>query len=196
MRKWQELKWQRRYRQEQEKLLDQIILAGVLALILTMIIRLSISYVLFSTYAHTEPINFKATTFSENIEINPGKSKTTDNPVFPGPAFKVASIVDGQIYLDFGTYPVGNRRNFSSVLIITNVSFRTLSLNWYFTEDLASLFDVKSGLIEIEPNEEYELGFKLYTSHGDLPGNYSGNLIISAMNGFISIEIPAELSIY
>lgn len=196
MRKWQEERWQRRYRKEQKNLLDQIILVAVIALILVLIIRLPISYALFSAYDQTDSVSFKAATFPENIEIQPGKSKTNDSPGNPGPAFNVASIVDGQIYLDFGTYPAGNKRSFPSVLIITNISFRTLSLNWYLTGDLASFFDTQSGFIEMEPNDEYELGLKLNTSSDDLPGNYSGTLIISAMNGFISYEIPADLSIH
>lgn len=196
MRKWQEERWQRRYRKEQKNLLDQIILVALIALILVLIIRLPISYALFSAYDQTESVSFRAATFPENIEIQPGKSKTNDSPGNPGPAFNVASIVDGQIYLDFGTYPAGNKRSFPSVLIITNISFRTLSLDWYLTGDLASFFDTQSGFIEMEPNDEYELGLKLNTCVDDLPGNYSGTLIISAMNGFISYEVPAALTLY
>lgn len=196
MRKWQELRWERRYRHEEENLLNQAMLVAVIGIIIILIVRLPISYALFSTYEQTPPVSFRAATFEENINVRPGNSKTNDSPGDPGPAFDVASMVNGQIYLDFGTYPAGNNRNFPSVLIITNISSRTLYLDWYLTGDLAAFFDTQSGLIEIGHDEEYELGFKLNTNPDDFPGDYNGTLHISTMNGFIACEIPVKLNIY
>jgi len=196
MRKWQEQRWQRRYRQEEEYFLNQLILAAVIGIFSILIIRLPISYALFSTYDQVSPVSFRAATFSENISVRPGNSKTNDSPEDPGPAFDVASIINGEIYLDFGTYPAGNKRNFPSVLIITNISSKPLYLDWYLAGDLSVFFDTQSGLIQIGPNEEYELELKLNTHPDDFPGDYNGILHISAMNGFIAYEIPAELNIY
>ena len=196
MRKWQELRWERRYRHEEENLLNQAMLVAVIGIVIILIVRLPISYALFSAYEQAPPVSFRAATFEENISIRPGNSKTNDSPGDPGPAFDAASMVNGQIYLDFGTYPAGNNRNFPSVLIITNISSRTLYLDWYLTGDLAAFFDTQSGLIEIGHDEEYELGFKLNTNPDDFPGDYNGTLHISTMNGFIACEIPAELNIY
>lgn len=135
---------------------------------------------------------FRATSFADNLALFPGNSKTNDSPGDPGPAFNVAQIVAGQIYLDFGTYPAGNNRNFPSVLVVTNIGARLLSLNWSFSANLAPFFE-QNGSVSIAPGEKATLGFKLDTRPGDQPGEYLGTLYLSALDGFITAELPARL---
>ncbi|MBS4007220.1 MAG: hypothetical protein KGZ45_02170 [Clostridium sp.] len=135
---------------------------------------------------------FRATSFAENLTISPGKSKTNDSPGNPGPAFKVAKSVNEQIYLNFGTYPSGNNRNFPHVLTVKNIGDRILTLNWYFSESLAQHFETQNEEVILEPGDKIELGFKLDAS-SDAPGEYFGSLHLSALNGFIIRELPARL---
>jgi hypothetical protein len=136
---------------------------------------------------------FRAATFDDNLLIFPGKTKTNDSPGDPGPAFLVAQNVSGQIYLNFGTYPPGNNRNFPHVLTVRNIGDRTLSLRWRFTEALTQHFETQDEDIILGPGAEIELGFKLDTSPQDQPAEIFGALHLSALNGFITTELPARL---
>lgn len=137
--------------------------------------------------------SFRATTFADNLALFPGNSKTNDSPGDPGPAFDVAQTVNGQINLNFGTYPVGNNRNFPDVLNVQNISDRTLTLRWHFSGDLAQFFENRNKEIIIAPGDYAELGFKLDTRPQDEPGEYSGTLHLSALDGFITAELPVRL---
>lgn len=135
---------------------------------------------------------FRATSFVENLAISPGKSKTNDSPGNPGPAFRIAKNVNEQVYLNFGTYPYGNNRNFPHVLTVENIGERILTLNWYFSASLAQHFEIQNEEVILEPGDKIELGFKLDTTSG-APGEYFGSLHLSALNGFIVRELPARL---
>lgn len=137
--------------------------------------------------------SFRAAVFADILTISPGKSKTNNNPGNSGPAFNVAEIVAGQIYLDFGTYHAGNDRNFPQVLTVKNISDRTLTLRWQFSGPLAQFFENQDQDIILGPGTEVELGFKLDNSPQDQPGEYLGYLQISIQNGFSSPRIPATL---
>ena len=152
------------------------------------------TYALFTDEAVTESIYFRATTFSDNFIITPGKAMTNNSPSEPGPAFRVAQFVDGNIVLDFGTYPVGNNRNFPNTLIVENISDRIITLSWRFDGSISYLFE--SGEIHsIGPGEKVELDFKLDSTPSDQAGVYPGTLVLTAFNEFISWEIHARLSL-
>jgi hypothetical protein len=136
---------------------------------------------------------FRAATFADILAISPGKSKTNNSPGNPGPAFNVAQTVAGQIYLDFGTYPAGNNRNFPHVLTVKNTGERTLRLRWHFSGPLAQFFESQDQNIILGPGAENKLGFKLDTDPADTPGEHLGTLQLSALNGFITAELPARL---
>jgi len=147
----------------------------------------------FTSRAESEAAHFSATSFADNINLYPGKSKTNDSPTSGGPAFPVAQLVDSQIYLDFGTYPAGNKRNFPEVLILENISSRSLLLSWHFSDNLAPFFAPWQGSVSVEAGQQSDLGFKLDSDPDDIADEYAGTLHISAMNGFITYELPVRL---
>jgi len=152
------------------------------------------TYALFTDEAVTESIYFRATTFSDNFIITPGKAMTNNSPSEPGPAFPVAEIVDGNIVLDFGTYPVGNNRNFPNTLIVENISDRIITLSWSFKGSIGYFFE-SGEMHSISPGEYAELDFKLDSTPSEQAGDYSGTLVLTALDGFIYVEIPARLNL-
>jgi hypothetical protein len=164
----------------------------------TLIILLWFMWQLPSTKAYftdreVTQATFRATSFADNLLLYPGNSKTNDSPGDPGPAFDVAQIVAGQIYLDFGTYPAGNNRNFPHVLTLKNTGNRTLTLRWHFSGPLAQHFETQDEDITLGPGTKVELGFKLDTGPADAAGEYFGTWHLSALNGFITGELPVRL---
>jgi len=146
----------------------------------------------FTDRAELPPAVFRATAFADNLALAPGNSKTNNSPGNPGPAFNVAQTVGGQISLDFGTYPAGNNRNFPAVLVVSNIGDRPLTLNWHFSGDLAPFF-AQTGPVTIAPAGKLTLSFKLDTRPEDLPGEYFGTLRLSALDNFITAELPVRL---
>ncbi|MBT9147362.1 MAG: hypothetical protein DDT32_01116 [Syntrophomonadaceae bacterium] len=182
-----------RHRQEKILLLQKISWMLVAAFSLSFLSSLPGTYAFFTSRAETGPVSFSAATFEGNLALAPGKCLTNDSPGNPGPAYLVAQLVAGQIYLDFGTYPVGNNRNFPSVLLIDNISTRPLSLHWHFSANLAPFFDSQAAPITVNPGKRIELDFKLDSKPTDLAAEYLGTLHLSALNGFISRELPVRL---
>ncbi|MBT9173548.1 MAG: hypothetical protein DDT21_01949 [Syntrophomonadaceae bacterium] len=148
----------------------------------------------FTDRAEAEPHTFRATTFADNLALAPGNSNTNNSPGNPGPAFDVAQTVGGQIYLDFGTYPAGNNRNFPSVLVVSNIGDRLLTLDWHFCGVLAPFFK-QAGPVSLAPGRQAVLDFKLDTGPDAQPGEYQGMLYLTALNCFIIAEIPARLGL-
>ena len=151
------------------------------------------TYALFTDEAETESMHFRATTFADNLTITPGPAKTNNSPSEPGPAFPVAEMDGGNIELDFGTYPVGNNRNFPNTLIVENISDRIITLSWRFDGRISYFFE--SGEHSISPGEKVKLNFKLDSRASDQAGVYTGTLVLTAFNEFISWEIPARLNL-
>ena len=171
------------------------ILLLMLAAFLNLFSAVQSTYALFTDEAETESILFRATTFADNLTITPGKAMTNNSPSEPGPAFRVAQFVDGNIVLDFGTYPVGNNREFPNTLIVENISDRIITLSWRFEGCIKGYFFESSGIHSIRQGEYAELGFEIDSKPSDQAGDYSGTLILTAFDGFISWEIPARLNL-
>lgn len=194
MNKLQQRRQSHRRRQEAINNLRKAGRAAATIILLWLMWQLPATKAYFTDVAETEPVTFRATTFADNLAIYPGKSQTNNSPGNPGPAFNVAQIVSGQIYLDFGTYPAGNNRNFPQVLILKNISAdRHLTIEWHFSGTLAALMEAQEGALNIAPGEVSNLGFKLDTDPKALPGVYTGALHLSSLDGFITAEIPASL---
>jgi hypothetical protein len=136
---------------------------------------------------------FRSTSFAENLLLYPGSSKTNDSPGEHGPAFAVAQIVAGQIYLDFGTYPAGNNRSFPHVLTLKNTGNRTLTLRWHLSGPPAQHFETQDEDIILVSGTEVKLAFKLDTDPADAAGEYIGTLHLSALDDFITGELPVRL---
>lgn len=165
---------------------------AVALLLFYTLLQLPATYAFFASQAETSAENFRATSFADNLKIYPGKTMTNNSPGEPGPAFPVAQVVHEDIYLDFGTYPTANRRNFPSILVLKNISQRTLALNWNFSAELENFFVTEEGSIVLGPGEQYTLGVKLRGSEAT-PGEFAGMLQLTALNGFVSRELPARL---
>lgn len=181
----------RRRRESINKLRAAVWLLSV-AVLFCFPLLLSATGAYFTDRAETHA-TFRATTFGDNLALAPGNSKTNNSPGNPGPAFSVAQTVGGQIYLDFGTYPAGNNRNFPAVLVVRNTGERPLTLNWHFSGSLAPFFESQDQEIILAPGSAVDLGFKLDTRPSDQPGEYFGTLYLSALDGFIAAELPARL---
>lgn len=182
-----------RYQQKKKLLLRKTSRVLVAAFLLYLLPYLPPTHAFFTSQAETGPAGFRATAFADNLGLSPGEAMTNNSPGEPGPAFFVAQVVNGQIKLDFGTYPVVNKRNFPNVLRLENISTRILTLHWHFSESLAQFFEPQAAPITINPGQQVELDFKLDTSPTDQAGEYFGTLHISALNGFITWELPVRL---
>ena len=182
------------YIQQCKIYVELAVLTLMLAAFFNLFSAVQSTYALFTDEAVTESIYFRATTFTDNFIITQGKAKTNNSPSEPGPAFPVAEMVDGNIVLDFGTYPVGNNRNFPETLIVENISDNDITLSWSFDGSIGYFFD-NGEMHSIGPGEYAELDFKLDSTPSDLAGDYSGTLTLSGINGFIYVEIPARLNL-
>lgn len=166
----------------------------VLVAVLTYISsQLPVTKALFTDQEVSENNTFTAATFDGAVQLLPGDSKTNDSPRKGGPAFYVAQAVNGKIHLDFGTYPVGNNRNFPSVLRIINISDRDLNIGWQFCSNIEAFFEAAQGFIVLAPTEEYILGFKLNTNPKGISGEFVGSLRILAIG--YSTDLPLRLNI-
>jgi len=163
------------------------------AVLFCFLLQLPATGAFFTDKAETDEFSFRATTFADNLALTPGDSKTNDSPEDPGPAFYVAQTSDGQITLNFGTYPAGNNKNFPAVLVVRNIGGRALTLNWSFCGVLAPFFEQQEGSVTVALDGESALGFKLNTNPQYRHGEYHGTLHLSALGGFITAELPVRL---
>lgn len=130
---------------------------------------------------------------SYSLSLHLGSSMTNDSPGDPGPAFRVAEWRDGQLSLDFGTYPVGNNRNFPQVLVVHNASGWSSGLHLQLSGEVAQFIAIAEPSAWIGPRGSISLGFRLASSPTDKDGEFVGTLHIVTDRGITLGALPVRL---
>ncbi|GAB4252068.1 MAG: hypothetical protein Kow00129_12940 [Thermoleophilia bacterium] len=136
--------------------------------------------------------------------LEPGTAKATQAPDGPPDdpgVFPIASLLeDGRLQLDFGVVAPGNSRQVNDVFRIVNKWREPVTLRVEALGELASLvqeviFDGGRRSVEVAPGESASVGIKLRVPRRAEPDSYPGVLRVSALDGFLTENVPAAISV-
>ncbi|MCW3490443.1 hypothetical protein [Dethiobacter alkaliphilus] len=175
--------------------LSRLLVAGII-LFFSFILCYELPYTesYFYTSIATKSINICTTSFNNNFSLSPGDCLTNNSPNDPTEnTFLIAQIIDNRLRLDFGTYPFNNSRKFNNVLVIENLTNKNQEINWHFCPKLSGLFETRNNSFTISPYSHRQMDFKLERTKSSRSGTHTGTLYISALNGFLSMEVPVVI---
>lgn len=96
-----------------------------------------------------------------------------------------------KLSLDFGELVPGNDTNFEEVLTFLPVKDTPIQVNWRVIGDIASLVD--HAKTEIFENQSFNIKFQL--DKDTKPQTYTGYVIISVNGDFLSVKLPASVTV-
>lgn len=134
------------------------------------------------------------------LRLSPGSATISGNSDgVPNKWRTIASLVNGDLILDFGYITYAYSGNVKDVFRITNLSGEAVTINLELTPEI--MVFVKSALVgksntaTLEPGEQVSVDLNLKQTP-DLPiGRHSGSLLVTALNDYISFRVPAVMEI-